>query len=206
MCCRCPMSGRPPELCPPSRSVAETARVGHVDEAVVVQLCSDGVDGRSASAHSAHQIRPRDATHTLSQAADEHALRRPARRQAKESWLQPRCLIRLSRFSWWSSPLVWSLHRMMSTVWLCVWFFYPFCTLLKTVVLVFWLCTFVSLWIVLWATHGLPLRASVYRGCPCRDPPMCLDAWCGIKAKRQPFVVVRVWSCQCLVVFQTRST
>ena len=35
--------------------------------------------------------------------------------------------------------------------------------------------------------HGLPLRASVYRGCPCRDPPVCLDAQVGIKAKRQRF-------------------
>ena len=80
------------------------------------------------------------------------------------------------------------------------------CTLLKTVVPVFWLCTFVALWIVSWATHGLPLRASVYRGCPCWDAPMCLDAQGGIKTKRQPFVVVGVWSCQCLVVVQTRST
>ena len=31
------------------------------------------------------------------------------------------------------------------------------CTLLKTVVSVFWLCTFVALWIALWTTHGLPL-------------------------------------------------
>ena len=58
---------------------------------------------------------------------------------------------------------------------------------------VFWLCTFVALWIVLWATHGLPLWASVYRGCPCRNPLMCLDAHGGIKAKRQPFVVVGVF-------------
>ena len=63
----------------------------------------------------------------------------------------------------------------------------------------FWLCTFVARWIVLWATHGLPSRASVYRGCPCRDPPMCLDAQCGVKAERQPFVVVGVWSCRCLL-------
>ena len=41
---------------------------------------------------------------------------------------------------------------------------------------VFWLCTFAALWIVFWATQGLPSRASVYRGSPCRDPPMCLDA------------------------------
>ena len=45
----------------------------------------------------------------------------------------------------------------------------------------------VALWFVLWATHGLRLRALVYRGCPCRDPPMCLDVQGGIKAKRQPF-------------------
>ena len=57
-----------------------------------------------------------------------------------------------------------------------------------SVVLVFWLCTFVALWIVLWATHGFPLRASMHRGCPCPDPPMCLDAQGGIKTKRQPFV------------------
>ena len=80
------------------------------------------------------------------------------------------------------------------------------CTLLETVVPVFWLCTFVALWIVLWATQGLPSRASVFRGCPCRDPPVCLDAQGGIKARRQPFVVVGVWSCQCLVVVQTKST
>ena len=61
--------------------------------------------------------------------------------------------------------------------------------------LFFWLCTFVALWIVLWATHGLALRASVYRWCPCRDPPMCLDAQGGIKVKRQPFVAVGAWSC-----------
>ena len=82
------------------------------------------------------------------------------------------------------------------------------CTLLKTVVSVFWLCTFVALWIVLWVTHGLPLRASVYRGCPCRDPPMCLDAQGGIKAKRQIFL----WLLECGLVdvscvrFQTCST
>ena len=45
---------------------------------------------------------------------------------------------------------------------------------------------------------GLPSRASVYRGCPCRHPPVCLDAQGGIKAERQPFVVVGVWSSQCL--------
>ena len=68
--------------------------------------------------------------------------------------------------------------------------------LLQTVVSVFWLCTFVALWIVLSATHGLPLRASVYRGCPCRDPPMCLDAQGGIMAKRQPFL----WLLECVVL------
>ena len=62
------------------------------------------------------------------------------------------------------------------------------CTLLKTVVSVFWLCTFLALWIVLWATHGLPSRASVYRGGPCWDPWMCLDSQGGIKAKRRPFL------------------
>ena len=35
---------------------------------------------------------------------------------------------------------------------------------LKVVVPVFWLCTFVALWIVLWATHGLSSRASVHVG------------------------------------------
>ena len=56
-------------------------------------------------------------------------------------------------------------------------------------------------------TQGLLSLASVFRGCPCRDPPMCLDAQGGIKAKRRPFVVVGVWwSCQCLVVVQTKST
>ena len=34
---------------------------------------------------------------------------------------------------------------------------------------------------------------------------MCLDAKGGIKAERQPFVVVGMWSCQyLLVVFRTR--
>ena len=33
---------------------------------------------------------------------------------------------------------------------------------------------------------------------------MCLDAQGGIKARRQPFVVVGVWSCQCLVVVQKK--
>ena len=61
------------------------------------------------------------------------------------------------------------------------------------------MCAFAALWIVLWATHGLPLRASVCSGCPCWDPPMCPDALGGIKAERQPFVVVGAWSCQCLV-------
>ena len=40
----------------------------------------------------------------------------------------------------------------------------------------FWLCTLIAQWILLWTTHGLPSRASVYCGCPCWDPPMCLDA------------------------------
>ena len=63
----------------------------------------------------------------------------------------------------------------------------PFCGLVKAVMPVFWSCTLVALWIVLWATHDLPSRAPVYRGCPCRDPPVCLYAQRGIKAKRQPF-------------------
>ena len=54
-----------------------------------------------------------------------------------------------------------------------------------TLLLVFWSCTLVTLSIVLWATHGLPLWASVYRGCLCWDPPMCLDAQGGIKGKVQ---------------------
>ena len=37
---------------------------------------------------------------------------------------------------------------------------------------------------------------TVYRGCPCRDPPMCLDAQGGIKAKRQPFL----WLLECGLV------
>ena len=55
--------------------------------------------------------------------------------------------------------------------------------------------------------HRRPSLAGI--GVPCmslREPPMCLDAQGGIKAKRQPFAVVGVWSCQCLVVVQTRST
>ena len=62
-----------------------------------------------------------------------------------------------------------------------------------------WLCPFVAQWIVLWATHGLPFRASLHCGCPCCDPPVCPDTHVGITAERQPFVVVGVWSCQCLV-------
>ena len=81
------------------------------------------------------------------------------------------------------------------------------CTPLKTVLSVFfWLFTVNALRIVLWATHALPLRASVYRACPCQDLQMCLNAQGGIKAKRQPFVVVGVRSCQSLVVVQTKST
>ena len=34
-------------------------------------------------------------------------------------------------------------------------------------------CRWSSLWSLLWATHGLPCRAPVYRGCPCRDTPVC---------------------------------
>ena len=68
----------------------------------------------------------------------------------------------------------------------------------KSVVLVF-LAVRICRAIVLWATHSLLLRASVYRGCPCWDPPMCPDAQVGIRAERQPFVVVGVWSFHCLV-------
>ena len=40
-----------------------------------------------------------------------------------------------------------------------------------------------------WVTHNLPsLRHRCTVGID-RDPPMCLDAQGGIKAKRQPFVV-----------------
>ena len=39
------------------------------------------------------------------------------------------------------------------------------------------------------ATHGLPCRAPVYRGCPCRDPPLCHRIQGDSVAKRQPFFV-----------------
>ena len=51
----------------------------------------------------------------------------------------------------------------------------------------------VELWCC-WATHGLPLRAPVSVRID-RDPPMCLDAQGGIKAKRQPLCGL-----SCLVV------
>ena len=70
------------------------------------------------------------------------------------------------------------------------------------VTLVFWLCTFVALWVVLWATHGPPSRAPVHRGCRYGDPPVCLDAQGGIEEKRQP-LWFGVMSCQCLLVVQT---
>ena len=72
----------------------------------------------------------------------------------------------------------------------------------------FWLYMCVAQRIVLWATHGLPFRASVYRGCPCWDPPMCPGAQGGIKEERQLFL----WLLGCgldyvsCVHFQTSST
>ena len=60
--------------------------------------CNDRMDGRSAPAPPGHQIRLGQETHALSQAAGYHALRRPAGRQAEESWLQPHCLIVMSWF------------------------------------------------------------------------------------------------------------
>ena len=55
--------------------------------------------------------------------------------------------------------------------------------------------------------HPRPSLAGIgVPWCPCGDPPLCLVAQDGIRAERQPFVVVGVWSCQCLVVVQTRST
>ena len=44
-------------------------------------------------------------------------------------------------------------------------------------------------WNWLWATHGLPCRALVYRGCPCGDPPACHRVQGDAVAKRQPFLV-----------------
>ena len=38
-------------------------------------------------------------------------------------------------------------------------------------------------WNLLWVSHGLPCWAPVYRGCPCRDPPVChrvLVTSCGL--------------------------
>ena len=45
------------------------------------------------------------------------------------------------------------------------------------------------MWSLLWATHGLPCRVPVYRGCPCRDPPVCHRVQGDSVAKRQPFFV-----------------
>ena len=52
--------------------------------------------------------------------------------------------------------------------------------------------------------HPRPLLSGI--GVPWVSLPGPTDVP-GIKAERQPFVVVGVWSCQCLVVvFQTKST
>ena len=77
-------------------------------------------------------------------------------------------------------------------------------TFLKTVVPVFWLWTFVALWIVLWATHGLSFRASVpWVSLPGpTDVPWC-PGWHHGKAPTLFFVVVGVWSCRCLLCTST---
>ena len=73
--------------------------MGLVDEIILVR------QGRMAEVRGRilHQIRMRNETHTLSQAADECALGRLARRQAKEFGLQPYCLIRLGFLVLWYS-------------------------------------------------------------------------------------------------------
>ena len=55
-----------------------------------------------------------------------------------------------------------------------------------------WSCcrlSVVVLWNLLWATHSLPYRAQVFRGCPCRDPPVCHRVQDDSGAQRQPFCV-----------------
>ena len=52
----------------------------------------------------------------------------------------------------------------------------------------------VFLWCVR-ATHGLPFRAPVYRGCPCWDPPGCSHIQGDVTTKRQPMCV-----CLCVLV------
>ena len=54
-------------------------------------------------------------------------------------------------------------------------------------------------WKLLWATHGFPVRALVYRGCPCRDPPVCHRVQGDSVAKRQPLLCVCV-----LVLLESR--
>ena len=39
---------------------------------------------------------------------------------------------------------------------------------------------------------AFPVRAPVYRGCPCRDPPVCHRVQGDSVAKRQPFLVLGV--------------
>ena len=43
---------------------------------------------------------------------------------------------------------------------------------------------------LVWATHGLPFRAPVYRGVSCLDPPVCLRVQDDPEAKSQPIVVL----------------
>ena len=54
---------------------------------------------------------------------------------------------------------------------------------------VFVVCRWLSMWTSSWATHGLPCRAPVYRGCPCRDPLVCHRVQDDSVAKRQTFFV-----------------
>ena len=43
---------------------------------------------------------------------------------------------------------------------------------------------------LVWATHGLPFRAPVYRGVSCLDPPVCLRVQDDPEVKSQPIVVL----------------
>ena len=57
----------------------------------------------------------------------------------------------------------------------------------------------VFLWRLCRATQGPPFRAPVYRGWPCRDPPVCHRVQDDSGAKGQPFLV---WL---LVLMESRS-
>ena len=63
-------------------------------------------------------------------------------------------------------------------------------------------------WLVVGPPTAFPVRAPVYRGCPCRDPPVCQRVQGDSVAKRQPLlcVVGVVTSCvSCARVRTSRS-